>query len=44
MSDIPDNVPRCVINDKTYNNLMDKAKQAHVLPSPADWKVQGEGE
>ncbi|KAG9092168.1 hypothetical protein FRC06_000216 [Ceratobasidium sp. 370] len=44
MSDIPDNAPRCMINDKTYNDVMDDEKRGLVLPSPAGWKVQGEDE
>ncbi|KAG8706900.1 hypothetical protein FRC09_002132 [Ceratobasidium sp. 395] len=37
LDSIPDNTLRCMISDNAWNNLMDDAKKASALPSPAGW-------
>ncbi|KAG8703872.1 hypothetical protein FRC08_002587 [Ceratobasidium sp. 394] len=37
ISDIPDGVPRCMIDDKVYEGRMDDAKRALVGKSPEGW-------
>ncbi|KAG9083194.1 hypothetical protein FRC06_004662 [Ceratobasidium sp. 370] len=34
MDDIPDNLPRCMLNDEAWNNIMDEAKRATVVQNP----------
>lgn len=42
VEDIPDNAPRCMIEDRVYSDRMDDEKRGLVLRSPAGWEVDGE--
>ncbi|KAG8737674.1 hypothetical protein FRC10_007955 [Ceratobasidium sp. 414] len=37
MDNIPDNLPRCMLNDEAWNNIMDGAKRETVVQNPPGW-------
>ncbi|KAG8722868.1 hypothetical protein FRC08_004498 [Ceratobasidium sp. 394] len=37
MDDILDGLPRCMLNEEAWNNIMDEAKRGMVIESPPGW-------
>jgi hypothetical protein len=37
LNDIPDGTPRCMIDDRVYNEMMDDEKRELVVDSPEGW-------